>query len=64
VRQQGRDPREWPLTLEAARRWPDHDQELDAPTGSVQGGHLHLVDAEADIAALEQCVCRTSREPV
>jgi sarcosine oxidase subunit beta len=56
VRQQGRDPREWPLTLEASRRWPNLDAELGAPTGFVQGGHLHLVETEADIAGLEQRV--------
>src|SRR5438874_13186554 len=28
VRQQGRDPREWPLTLCAARRWPGLHEEL------------------------------------
>src|SRR5262249_50299895 len=33
VRQQGRDPREWPLTLEASRRWPNLAAELEAPTG-------------------------------
>jgi sarcosine oxidase subunit beta len=61
VRQQGRDPREWPLTLEAARRWPKLDEELGAPTGFVQGGHLHLVEAEADIPALERRVQNESR---
>jgi alkanesulfonate monooxygenase SsuD/methylene tetrahydromethanopterin reductase-like flavin-dependent oxidoreductase (luciferase family) len=49
VRQQGRDPREWPLTIEAARRWPSLEEELGAPTGFVRGGHLHLVEAEADV---------------
>lgn len=58
VRQQGRDPREWPLTLEAAHRWPDLDDELAAPTGFIQGGHLHLVETEADLGALEQRVQR------
>ena len=61
VRQQGRDPREWPLTLEAARRWPNLDEELGAPTGFVEGGHLHLVEAEADVAGLEQRVQNESR---
>jgi glycine/D-amino acid oxidase-like deaminating enzyme len=61
VRQQGRDPREWPLALEAARRWLKLDQELGAPTGFVQGGHLHLVEAESDVAALEQRVQNESR---
>jgi glycine/D-amino acid oxidase-like deaminating enzyme len=61
VRQQGRDAREWPLTLEAARRWPNLDQELGATTGFVQGGHLHLVEAEADVSALEQRVQNEAR---
>jgi sarcosine oxidase subunit beta len=61
VRQQGRDPREWPLTLEAARRWPSLDEELGAPTGFVQGGHLHVVEAQADIAGLEQRVQNETR---
>src|SRR5579883_2481382 len=30
VRQQARDPREWPLTLEASRRWPALERELGA----------------------------------
>jgi len=61
VRQQGRDPREWPLTLEAARRWPGLHNELGAPTGFVQRGHLHLVEAAADLAALEQRVADEKR---
>jgi sarcosine oxidase subunit beta len=61
VRQQGRDPREWPLTLEAARRWPGLQDELGAPTGFVQGGHLHLVERQADVAALEQRVADENR---
>ena len=61
VRQQGRDPRGWPLTLEAARRWPTLDEELGAPTGFVQGGHLHLAETEAERAALEQRVHNESR---
>ena len=56
VRQQGRDAREWPLTLEAAHRWLGLRDELAAPTGFVQGGHLHLVENDADLAALEQRV--------
>ena len=44
VRQQGRDPREWLLTLEASHRWPRLDEELGAHTGFVQGGHLHVVE--------------------
>ncbi|MCA1647804.1 MAG: FAD-binding oxidoreductase [Chloroflexi bacterium] len=53
VRQQGRDPREWPLTLEAARRWPLLDDELAGTTGFVQGGHVHVVEQSDDLAVLE-----------
>lgn len=58
VRQQNRDPREWPLTLEAARRWPGLDAELEASTGFVQGGHLHVVENPADLPHLETRVGR------
>jgi sarcosine oxidase subunit beta len=58
VRQQGRDAREWPLTLEAAQRWLKLHDELGAATGFVQGGHLHLVELDADLPALEQRVGR------
>nr|MBA2449086.1 FAD-binding oxidoreductase [Chloroflexota bacterium] len=40
VRSQGRDPREWSLTLEATRRWPTLEDELDADVGFARGGHL------------------------
>ncbi|MBV9172380.1 MAG: FAD-binding oxidoreductase [Chloroflexi bacterium] len=58
VRQQGRDPREWLLTLEAGRRWPALADELGMPTGFVQGGHLHVVESEADLDALRERVAR------
>ncbi|MBV9544776.1 MAG: FAD-binding oxidoreductase, partial [Chloroflexi bacterium] len=58
VRQQGRDPREWLLTLEASRRWPALADELGMPTGFVQGGHLHVVESEADLDALRERVAR------
>ncbi|MDQ3810322.1 MAG: FAD-binding oxidoreductase [Chloroflexota bacterium] len=58
VRQQGRDPREWPLTLEAARRWPGLDDELGASTGFVQGGHVHVVERAEHLPALEARVAR------
>ena len=58
VRQQGRDPREWPLALEASQRWPRLDQELGARTGFVQGGHLHVVEHADDLPALEARVAR------
>lgn len=58
VRQQGRDPREWPLTLEASRRWAGLAAELGSDIGFAQGGHLHLVERAADLPALEARVAR------
>jgi sarcosine oxidase subunit beta len=52
VRQQGRDPREWLLTMQAAKRWPRLDAELEAQTLFVQGGHLHIAENETDLATL------------
>ena len=36
VRQQGRDAREWPLTMEAARRWPNLDNDSANPPASYK----------------------------
>src|ERR687884_2298858 len=48
IRQQGRDPREWPLSLDASQRWPRLGEELGARAGFVQGGHLHVVERAGD----------------
>lgn len=53
VRSQRRDPREWPLTVRAAGRWPTLADELGADLGFVQGGHLHVIDDPARSAALD-----------
>jgi len=58
VRQQGRDPREWRLTREAAARWPALTTELGADLEYRQGGHLHLVERDEDLRALEARVAR------
>jgi len=58
VRSQGRDPREWSLTLEATRRWPTLEDELDADVGFARGGHLHIVEDPADLPALTARVAR------
>ena len=58
VRQQARDPREWPLTLEASRRWPVLEHELGATLDFRQGGHLHVVERDEDVPALEARVTR------
>ncbi len=53
VRQQGRDPREWPLARKAARRWPTLQDELGADLDFRAGGHLHVVESDEDARALE-----------
>ncbi|MBV9356533.1 MAG: FAD-binding oxidoreductase [Chloroflexi bacterium] len=58
VRQQGRDPREWPLTIEAGRRWPSLEDELGMSVEFVQGGHLHVVEQASDLPLLEARVAR------
>jgi sarcosine oxidase, subunit beta len=58
VRQQRRDPREWPLTRAAARRWPGLTAELGADIEFRQGGHLHTVENDDDRRALEYRVAR------
>lgn len=58
VRQQRRDPREWALTRAASRRWPGLSEELGAEIEFRQGGHLHVVENDADRRALEDRVAR------
>ncbi|MBV8425241.1 MAG: FAD-binding oxidoreductase [Candidatus Eremiobacteraeota bacterium] len=58
VRSQRRDPREWPLTVAAAARWPGLDKELEFATGFRQGGHLHVAEREDEIAELKARVER------
>lgn len=58
VRQQRRDPREWALTQAAARRWPGLAGELGADIEFRQSGHLHVVETDGDLRALEERVAR------
>src|SRR5215475_9306941 len=53
VRQQGRDPVELPLVVEANRLWQGLERELDADIEWVQGGNLALAADEARLARLE-----------
>jgi glycine/D-amino acid oxidase-like deaminating enzyme len=53
VRQQGRDPVELPLVVEANRLWQGLERELGADIEWVQGGNLALADDEARLARLE-----------
>ena len=49
IRQQGRDPAELPIVIEAARHWRTLVQELDTDIGLTQGGVLYLAEAQADM---------------
>src|SRR6185503_2621947 len=53
VRQQGRDPVEMPLVMEANRMWRGLEQELGADVEWVQGGNLALAADEARMARFE-----------
>jgi glycine/D-amino acid oxidase-like deaminating enzyme len=53
VRQQGRDPVEMPLVMEANRMWRSLEGELGADLEWVQGGNLALAADEARMARFE-----------
>ncbi len=53
-RQQGRDPREIPLAIEALRQWRGMNERTGAETGFRQGGLLYLASDDADIARHEE----------
>jgi glycine/D-amino acid oxidase-like deaminating enzyme len=54
VRQQGRDPREVPLMVEANRMWRGLEAELGAGIDWVQGGNLALAVSEERMGLFEQ----------
>ncbi len=54
VRQQGRDPSEGPLVIEANRIWRGLERELHADIEWVQGGNLALAADPARLAVFEQ----------
>src|SRR5688572_30294686 len=53
VRQQGRDPLEMPLVIEANRMWRGLERELGADLEWTQGGNLALAADEARMARFE-----------
>src|SRR5262245_40571240 len=53
VRQQGRDPGEMPLVMEANRMWRDLERELGADIEWTLGGNLALAADEARMARFE-----------
>jgi glycine/D-amino acid oxidase-like deaminating enzyme len=54
VRQQGRDPHEVPLMVEANRMWRGLEQELGADLEWVQGGNLALAADQARMGRFEE----------
>jgi glycine/D-amino acid oxidase-like deaminating enzyme len=53
VRQQGRDPLEMPLVIEANRMWRGLERELGADVEWIRGGNLALAADEARMARFE-----------
>jgi sarcosine oxidase, subunit beta len=58
VRQQGRDPRELPLSMRATVRWATLEEELGADIHYRRGGHLTLTETEQERDALAASVAR------
>lgn len=54
IRQQGRDPAELPIVIEAARHWRTLVQQLDTDIGLTQGGVLYLAGSPAEMARFER----------
>ena len=61
VRQQGRDPLEVPLVMEANRIWRGLERELGADVEWIQGGNLALAADDARMARFEEWL-PTARE--
>lgn len=53
-RQQGRDPKELPLIMEAMRIWRGLDQEIGADTGFAQAGVMYVAKNEEEMASYEK----------
>jgi glycine/D-amino acid oxidase-like deaminating enzyme len=52
-RQQGRDPRELPLAIEALRIWRNLDAEIEEKTGFAQTGIMYIAGTENELAKYE-----------
>ncbi len=53
IRQQGRDPAELPIMVEAARHWRELAPQLDTDIGLTQGGVLYLANCVNSLGAYE-----------
>lgn len=54
IRQQGRDPAELPIMIEANRLWRDLAPQLDIDIGLTQGGVTYMARGDARAAGFEQ----------
>ena len=54
IRQQGRDPAELPIMIEANRLWRELEPELGEDIGLRQSGLLYLADTDKDLAYFEE----------
>jgi len=54
IRQQGRDPAELPISIEAARHWRTLVQHLDTDIGLTQGGVLYIAEDQAAMETYER----------
>ncbi len=54
IRQQGRDPAELPIMMQALRLWHDVTSEAKGRTGVVTGGTSYLASTEAELTRLER----------
>lgn len=52
-RQQGRDPREIPLIIEALRIWRGLEAEIEAPVGFKQAGCLYMAETDKEVQGYE-----------
>ncbi len=52
-RQQGRDPRELPLAIEALRIWRNLDAEIEEKTGFTQTGIMYIAGTKDELAKYE-----------
>ncbi|WP_114964427.1 NAD(P)/FAD-dependent oxidoreductase [Alkalilacustris brevis] len=53
IRQQGRDPHELPIMMEATRLWPELEAECGEDIGYRRCGVLYLAGSESEMAAYE-----------
>ena len=51
IRQQGRDPHELPLMIEARRHWLDFSRRTNESLGLVEGGVTYLAESDKDMTA-------------